>query len=202
MHNKIWIGFLVLSIAFLIPGLSLPMLTLTATVDKAEMIDIAVNSLFTPEGANSMPAQIAKTMLHQMDIDGKVNIFDKTRSVLGTMEDLISTGNVFVGLLIGLFAIVVPLSKLVLLGSAAIVRGNNHQLMLRKISGLISKWSMSDVFVMAILVGYLAGNATKSSGDAVQMAAELGAGFYFFTAYCFCSIFSSQLLENRHKNPV
>lgn len=197
MHNKIWIGFLILSIAFLIPGLSLPMLTLTATVDKAEMMDLAVNSLFAPEATNSMAAQFAKSMLHQMHINGQVNIFDKTRSVLGTMEDLISTGNVFVGFLIGLFAVIVPVSKLILLGTAAVVRGN-HKRLLRKMSGIISKWSMSDVFVMAILVGYLAGNATKSSGDAVQMGAELGPGFYFFTAYCFCSIFSSQLLERQH----
>jgi len=200
MHNKLWIGFLILSIIFLIPGLNLPMLTLTATVDKAEMMDLAVNSLFAPESSNSLAAQLAKSMLQQIHIEGTVKIFDKTRSILGTMEDLISSGNVFIGLLIGLFAVIVPLSKLLLLASAALFRHPERKDLLRKISALISKWSMSDVFVMAIIVGYLAANATKSGVDAVQMGAELGPGFYFFAGYCLFSILSSQLLEKQYKS--
>ena len=200
MQNKLWIGFLILSITFLLPGLSLPVLTLTATVDKAEMMNLAINSLFAPEDSNSLAAQLAKSMLQQIHMQGTVQVFDKTRSILGTMEDLISSGNVFIGLLIGLFAVIIPLSKLLLLAGAALLRHSERKHRLRKTSALISKWSMSDVFVMAIMVSYLAANATKSNADAVQLGAELGPGFYFFAAYCLFSILSSQLLEKQYKN--
>ena len=197
MHNKLWIAFFILSLIFLIPGLTLPMLTLKATVDKAEMVDLAVNSLFAPDGRNSMAAQFAKGLLQQIHIEGTVDVFDKTRSVLETMQDLISTGNEFVGLLIGLFAVVVPACKLCLIVFVALIRNLDRKVQLQKISALISKWSMSDVFVMAIIVSTMAANATKSSDDVVQMNASLGLGFYFFTAYCLCSILSSQLWDKQ-----
>lgn len=197
MHNKLWIVFFILSLLVLIPGLTLPMLTLTATVDKAEMIKLAVNSLFAPDGVNSITAQFARGMLQQIPIEGSVEIFNKTRSVLETMQDLISAGNVFVGLLIGLFAVVVPACKLCLIIFTALIRDSDRKIQLQKFSDLISKWSMSDVFVMGIIVSTMAANATKSSGDAVQMSASLGLGFYFFTAYCICSIVSSQLWDKQ-----
>jgi uncharacterized paraquat-inducible protein A len=61
----------------------------------------------------------------------------------------------------------------------------------------IAKWSMADVFVVALFIAYLAAKATQSSGDPaapplVAFDARFGAGFYWFAAYCVFSLASQQ----------
>ena len=55
----------------------------------------------------------------------------------------------------------------------------------------IAKWSMADVFVVALFIAYLAAKATQSSGDPaapplVAFDARFGSGFYWFAAYASC----------------
>ncbi len=194
MYNKLSGVLFILALIMLIPGVSLPVLTLKTTVDKQKMTDLVVDDIFGSEETQSTIGQFARSMVRQIDVQGTMEIFEKTRSVLGTMDDLISSGHYFVGILIGFFAVVIPLIKLILTGSAALARGTARKIQLYTISTFISKWSMSDVFVMAIFVGYLAANADSNTADAVQTSAWLGPGFYYFTAYCLLSVASAQIL--------
>jgi uncharacterized paraquat-inducible protein A len=64
----------------------------------------------------------------------------------------------------------------------------------------IAKWSMADVFVVAILIAYLAAQAstTPTTGPEATPAllaftAAFGAGFYWFAAYCLFSLATQQL---------
>ncbi len=61
----------------------------------------------------------------------------------------------------------------------------------------IAKWSMADVFVVALFITYLAAMASQSTPVAgpplVAFIAEFGAGFYWFAAYCVFSLASQQL---------
>ena len=62
---------------------------------------------------------------------------------------------------------------------------------------LIAKWSMADVFVVALFITYLAAVATQqaAAGAApplVAFAAIFGPGFYWFLAYCLFSLASQQ----------
>ncbi|MGR9108101.1 MAG: paraquat-inducible protein A [Gammaproteobacteria bacterium] len=194
MHQKISLLLFVVALILLIPGLIQPMLTLQATVSKKEMMDLAAQSLF-PGGANgSTLGQWAHAMIATLDIEGSVEVYKKTRSVLGTMDDLFTSGNYFVAFLIGFFAVVVPLVKLLLTALAAFLRHRPAHHSLQNLASMISKWSMSDVFVMAIFVGYLAANAKNDPGDALRMKAEFGPGFFYFAAYCLTSVLSAQFL--------
>ena len=63
----------------------------------------------------------------------------------------------------------------------------------------IAKWSMADVFVVALFIAYLAAHATQTQpGDTaaapplVAFSAHFGAGFYWFAAYCVFSLASQQ----------
>ncbi len=197
MHQKTSFILFILALVLLIPGLTQPMLTLQATVNKKEMLDLAAESLF-PGGANiSLIAQFAYAMIEDRQVEGSIEIFNKTRSVLGTIDDLITSGHYFVGFLIGLFAVVIPVIKVLLTGFAALVRNQITRDSIQYLAEIISKWSMSDVFVMAIIVGYMAANADDNPADAVQMSAELGPGFYYFAAYCLTSILSAQVLRGQ-----
>lgn len=197
MQQKISFILFVLALVLLIPGLIEPMLTLQATVNKKEMLDLAADSLFPAGADNSMIAQFAHAMIENMQVQGSIEIFNKTRSVLGTMNDLIASGHYFVGFLIGLFAVVIPVIKVLLTGFAALVRNRVIRGSLQNLAGMISKWSMSDVFVMAIIVGYMAANADDNPADAIQMNAQFGPGFYYFAAYCLISILSAQVLRRQ-----
>jgi uncharacterized paraquat-inducible protein A len=61
----------------------------------------------------------------------------------------------------------------------------------------IAKWSMADVFVVALFITYLVAMATQSAPAAgppvVAFTARFGPGFYWFAAYCLFSLASQQL---------
>ena len=63
-----------------------------------------------------------------------------------------------------------------------------------RMNAALSKWSMADVFVMGLLVSYLAGGAAKQGEEILALQASLGSGFYFFLGYCLFSIAAGKLL--------
>jgi len=54
---------------------------------------------------------------------------------------------------------------------------------------------MSDVFVMGLLVAFMAGKASDQVGDLLTMNASLEPGFYYFLAYCLFSIAASLVMQ-------
>ncbi len=187
----------VLSLVFLGLGITQPLLTIKASVNKQEMFDLASESFFSADQGNSFIQGMLQPFIQKLNFEGTVQVFESTRSLLGTMTHLIESNHLFVGLLIGIFGIIIPVIKLVLITYSSITKSQEKQEKLLKISGLLSKWSMSDVFVMAVFIAFLAMNANEDAINTVQMNAELGNGFYYFAVYCLLSIFSSQLMEKR-----
>ena len=119
------------------------------------------------------------------------------------MEELARTGNLAVALLIVFFSVVIPVFKLLLqLVALLLPQASLRQLLLR-LNGSLSKWSMADVFVMGLLVAYMAGSASGQMGDLLTMHAALEPGFYYFLAYCLFSVLAGILLlqPDRGGNP-
>lgn len=192
----------IFSIAFLIPGITQPLMTIKATVNKQKMFDMAAESLFSQGQGNNFIQNMLQSALHQINVDGTVNVFESTRSLLETMQELISHNHAIVGLLIGLFGVVIPVIKIFLTLISLLSNSEKTSNRLLNISSLLSKWSMSDVFVIAIMVAFFAVNANEQAINSVQMNAELGSGFYFFASYCLIAIVAGQLLQyqNRQKD--
>ena len=183
-----------LSIVCLIPGLVLPVMTIKATVDKNKILDLTAHSIFPADESNPFIEKMVSAILQQLNVEGTVEAFEKTRSILGTMSELIAHGHIVVGVMIGLFAVIIPLLKIAMTLVAHFFASPQTKNKLLKKSSLISKWSMSDVFVMAIMVAFMAVNANDVSFGAVQVSASLGAGFYCFVAYCLLAIAAGQLI--------
>ena len=53
---------------------------------------------------------------------------------------------------------------------------------------------MADVFVMAMLVAYMAGSASGEMGELLTMDSQLEVGFYYFLAYCLFAIAAGSLM--------
>lgn len=109
----------------------------------------------------------------------EINLFNESRSVLGTLESLWDAGNYLPFLLIFLFGIVVPVLKSVIIFYILLFK--NVAVKWQKMVGIISKWAMADVFAISIFIAFLGAKAMKHT------TASLEPGFYYFTGYVLLS---------------
>ena len=198
MKSKLTAIFLLIaSIGLLIPGIYKPVLTLQGNIEKAKIVDVGIDMLSEEADSNTRGMlRMFSGMLGLDRLEGEFEAYRKTRSILGTVQELANNKNYLVAALVALFAIIIPFLKLLLqLLVIALSSSTKIAHYSDKVSSAITKWSMTDVFVIALIVAYLAGNADGQMGELLKMQAELGAGFWFFTAYCLVSITSSILVS-------
>jgi hypothetical protein len=191
-----------IAIALLYPGVTQPVLTLSGTVEKSRIAELGIG-LVTEQNASSQTAQMLNAISSFLgfdQIEGQLEVYTSTRSIWGTAESLASNGYLGVALLIVLFSVVIPVFKLLLQAISIFISSEELRSPLLGLNAAMSKWSMSDVFVMGLLVAYLAGGAADQTGDILVMQASLGAGFYYFLAYCLFSVAAGAVL--RHCRPV
>ena len=184
---------IVISLALLIPGVTQPMLSLQADLDRQALLNEG-KTIIAQQDLNPAIVGIAKHFLNSLQAEGTTRVYDKTRSILKTADDLWQSGFHFVAVLIVTFSLVIPVIKLLLLLLVALVERSNSSPLL-KVNGFLSKWSMADVFAMGVLIAFLAANATTAKNTMIQFSAELHAGFYWFVAYCLISNLSGQLVD-------
>ncbi|HIA07955.1 MAG TPA: paraquat-inducible protein A [Chromatiaceae bacterium] len=196
MRSKIGLLVLLLAYVLLVPGLTQPMLSLTGTVDKAEMMELGKETILSNENLNNMIKSMAAGLIDRMDVQGEVPAYQKTRSILGTVQELFNAHQYFVGFAIMMFSVIIPVLKGILVIMVHLRREGRLRSMGINVSNLISKWSMADVFLVAIIVAYMATNATQHTEQLFSLTAEFGTGFYYFLAYCLLSILSVQLMPS------
>jgi hypothetical protein len=129
----------------------------------------------------------------------EVEIYEQTRSILGSVQRLYEVGSPVPATLILLFSVIVPLGKAALVAWAVFIADAARRRGTLRFVETIAKWSMADVFVVALFIAYLAARAsTTAPGEPgagaplVAFTASFGAGFYWFAAYCVFSLASQQ----------
>ncbi len=120
---------------------------------------------------------------------GSQEVLNQTRSIIGTIGDLNENGHSFVAFLILLFSVLVPIAKAVAMMFVALSPSRSATSKTHHFVGIISKWSMADVFVVAIFIAFLSLKTNEN------LSAELRSGFFYFTAYCILSIVAVQLIR-------
>ena len=115
-------------------------------------------------------------------------LLDEQRSLLSTSLQLWQSGHMLVAVLILTFSTVVPTLKAGLVVFWLATRSVTQARWCQRIINALSKWSMADVFVAAVMISFLALQAEQ------HVQAELMAGFYYFAGFCLLSILSSQLM--------
>jgi len=184
------------SLGLLYPGITQPVLTLSGELEKSELADFGIDLLAGENGSSQ-----AREMLNMMsrmlgldEVEGRVEAYRSTRSILGMSRELADNGNLLVAVMIVTFSVVIPVLKLLLQATALILPGERGRLLLR-INAALGKWSMADVFVMALLIAFMAGRASSHVGDMLIMDAQLERGFWFFLAYCLFAIAAGALVH-------
>ena len=117
----------------------------------------------------------------------------QSKGILTTITGLWENGNQWLALLLLLFSVLLPLLKTGVAWLTLFSR--THPISLRglHLSGHIGKWSMADVFVVAILVVFFSSN----EGGLTQ--AEVQAGLWFFAIYVVLSLLGTQLIAKAVK---
>ncbi len=181
----------IVCMGFLLLGLALPMIDLDARLSTLDISLMGANIHFDEQ-----------VMYYQSK-----SIIDVTITLLeGRGIDL-----KIVGLLILLFSIILPFSKMILSTVFLYIKSSRKSKLIQTIIFYMGKWSMADVFVVAIFMSYIGFYGLLSSmlGDFSRQSqsttaetvnySQLSPGIIFFTSYCLLSIVMSSLIHRKFK---
>jgi hypothetical protein len=226
---------LVCSLALLVPGLLAPVLTIRGVLTREGIAQVApamlerglnddtvavLQSMMNPTVLAFLQAtggDVRKIIIQKLGPQisaalqknfGEIEVYEQTRSILGSVQRLYEVGSPVPATLILLFSVIVPVGKAALVAWAVFVIDGPWRRRTLRFVELIAKWSMADVFVVALFIAYLAAqaSATPTSGpDAapplIAFSAAFGAGFYWFAAYCVFSLASQQITVRLAASP-
>jgi hypothetical protein len=216
----------VASLAALAPGLFAPVLSIRGVITREGLAEVApmvleqglseetvgaLKLMMNPALVGMLQAtggDLRKTILDrvgpqitaslQKNVD-EIEVYEQTRSIVGSVRRLYEVGSPVPASLILLFSVVVPLGKAALVTWAAFMRDASRRRRTTRFVEAVAKWSMADVFVVAIFIAYLAAQASQTApgeGGApiIAFSATAGAGFYWFAVYCLFSLASQQFI--------
>jgi hypothetical protein len=123
-------------------------------------------------------------------LDG-ATVYVQTQTIVVTIRYLFENGGYLAGTLLLVFSVGVPIGKVFLFFIAIHARPRLRRGLLNSIN-VIGKWSMADVFVVAIYTAYLGAKSSVGVGQPVHFETTYGPGFYWFAAYCIVSLAAQQ----------
>ena len=200
MRNFLSVVSVVIALCLLFPGITKPVLTIEGNIDKSKLAQAGIEMLAEEgDGRTRSMLMMFSNMLGLDKLEGEISAYSKTQSIYGTITDLANNNNLLVAALVGLFSVVVPSLKLLLQLLYCCLPVNRLKQVCGSIVCALSKWSMVDVFVIALIVTYLAGNAHGKSGELLVMNAQFGEGFWYFSGYCIFTVIASYLIKTQTK---
>lgn len=176
-----YIGFTLslIALALFVPGIFLPMFYLS----------MDMNIAMSGTGINS-------------------ELLNKELSIVTTVTELWQQHRYVVSLLIFIFSVLIPIFKTCALVFVFFTKQAKRKLQVSEFIAAIGKWSMADVFVVAVFLAVLSTNHTENAQQhglsfwglridfeiSTQTLSMVGQGFYYFAGYCVLSILSTQLI--------
>jgi hypothetical protein len=221
-HRMLSLLGVAISVLILIPGLFLPVLTVQGKLNPTGVADLAykildqgmtdsavqsfrplINPALLPlldNGQNGLKGALVTAIGTQLSTQLKskpaIEVYAQTRSIVGSIRHLYSVGSYTAATLILFFSVVVPLTKSLLVSWAVLQSNEEARSRTLFFVETIAKWSMADVFAVAVMIAYLAAQASQSvSGGAsiIEFNASFGSGFYWFAGYCLTSLAVQQM---------
>ncbi len=127
---------------------------------------------------------------------GEVTLSFESKSILGTIEKMYHDKNYIIAVLVLLFSVVIPFFKSFVLLLYGFFKESGVGKNLVSFIDKIGKWSMADVFIVAILVVFF---STKQD---IHTSIKLEVGLYFFIGYVLLSMLGSSLLGAKAKKEI
>lgn len=131
-------------------------------------------------------APILMVTIHkEVEYLGDIVLSFESKGVIGSIAKLWESGDWLVAGVILLFSVITPVLKVGSLLFVSVFMESKFASHVVKFFKMIGKWSMVDVFVVAVFLVYL----TANKGDVSR--AEVEVGLYFFLAYVILSMLVS-----------
>jgi hypothetical protein len=125
------------------------------------------------------------TIHKEIGMIGDVVLSFESKSVAGSIQKLWSSSDKVVAIVLFLFSAGVPIVKVLSLLFVSVYTQNKYASKVVTFFKMIGKWSMVDVFVVAVFLVYL------TAGNSGVSRAEVEVGLYFFLAYVIASMLVS-----------
>ena len=125
------------------------------------------------------------TIHKEVEYIGDVVFSFESKGLMGSVSKLLESGDIVVAIVLGLFSVIIPMLKVLSLFFISIFMESRFAHGIVKFFKHIGKWSMLDVFVVAVFLVYL----TANKGDISRAKVEVG--LYFFLAYVIVSMIMS-----------
>jgi hypothetical protein len=222
LHRSFALSGIAVSVLVLLPGLFLPVLTVRGTLNpegvsglaqsilEQGMTDSAVENFRPLINPALLPAldnaqgglkgalvtAIGTQLTEPLKSGEAIEVYGQTRSIVGSVRHLYSVGSNTAATLILVFSIVVPLTKSLLVWWAVSQSRAEVKRRVLFFVETIAKWSMADVFAVAVIIAFLAAQASQSVSGAAAIVvfdASFGPGFYWFAGYCLLSLAVQQI---------
>lgn len=185
IRNKISLVLITISFGLLVPGLTQPVFNLAVKVH---------------------------VVTNFAEID--TSVVNQAKSILGTINDLYDRDRALVATLILFFSVIIPSLKGLMLIGGLLHKSEAMQRKLYEIVNAIGKWSMADVFVVAVFLVFLStAENTSAAKEAISvfgmeipleikmlMDSNLGEGFYWFLSYCILSLITLHVIKKPKPN--
>jgi len=173
----LWMSLLYLAVSAVLPGPRVRSVVFALT---------AVSTVFFLVGMSASAMKVF-TVIHQFFGTTPV-VQHEVRSIFSVIDALFSSGHWIFASFLTLFSIATPLTKIALTFLACLTSSPTLNARISKLLGEIGKWAMADVFVAALLLSFF----VIQSGKATRVIPCRG--LYYFAAYCFLSLITSELL--------
>ncbi len=125
----------------------------------------------------------------EFPILGEVTLSFESKSITTTIAKLFFDRNYLLALIVSVFSILVPMTKSMLIVVYGLLRESGKGARMVRWIEKVGKWSMLDVFVVALLVVFF---STKQD---IHTALVIDVGLYFFLGYVLLSMVGTGLLS-------
>lgn len=176
-------GFMVLALACLHVGLFAPMLEISA-------LERDLNLGALPIRAKVLGIDVQVQI--EQAFAGDMFFYYQSKSAAELIDLLFQQKNWVVGLSILLFSVIFPLSKLSLALGTLLWPKIYQNPYIRYFLEHSGKWSMADVFVVAVFLAFLAFNNMQVG---ILTESSVLIGLYFFLGYCILSLMGATWLR-------
>lgn len=196
-HLYIGTGLILLCFLFLINGVFSPMMELGVKLENVGQ-DVTFKSFFSKVGS-----LFGTSKLDDIDsvigfksiffgLKGDTYVFFQMKSIFSVIKLLFKEGNIVVGTVILLFSVVTPLMKLSFSILCLYTKAHKSKA-INFVIHKLSKWSMLDVFVVALFMAFLSFKNMDTSG--AEVITNILMGGYYFLGFVLISIISSYIID-------
>jgi len=124
----------------------------------------------------------------ELPIIGETVLQFQSKGIISSIFSLIEHNNLWIAILLLIFSVVVPIAKTAVVFLTLFARTHHISVKGLHLSKNMGKWSMADVFVIAIIVVFF------SSEQESLTKAEIQSGLWFFANYVVMSLIGTQLV--------